>query len=134
MINLEQKPKVFSTLTRKFQSKVSKALEISILITRLSLVYLWCNMLMASDLRQIQSLICLWWMKPLFSSDIIEGRTWAIISTRTMDMILNLKFYIAIGLNWLRAFAFEVLGRRTTLLEFMLGNNQLLVKNSMTIF
>lgn len=50
------------------------------------------------------------------------------MTTKTLDIILNLKLTIAIGMNWFKVSTLEVLGRRTTLLDFILWNNLLFGK------
>jgi hypothetical protein len=87
-------------------------------------------MFIASEVRQMQSLICLPFMNPLSSLEIMSGRIRANLSARILEMILNLKFAIAIGLNCPIVSALGVLGIRTTVFELKLGINQLVLKNS----
>lgn len=68
--NLEQKQNLLRTWSKKFQSKVSKVLFMSIFIVRFPWRDLWCNMLTTSEVRQMQSLIFLLWTKPLCSLEI----------------------------------------------------------------
>jgi hypothetical protein len=52
---------------------------------------------MASEVRQIQSLIGLPWIKPLCSLEVIVGIICANICARIFKMILNLKSAMEIG-------------------------------------
>lgn len=54
---------------------------------------------MASEVRQIQSLIGLPWIKPLCSLEVIVGIICANICARIFKMILNLKSAMEIGWN-----------------------------------
>jgi hypothetical protein len=93
------KPKKFKTLRRKFQSKVSNALVISILRAKLPPKDLLCKRLAASEAMHKQSLMFLSWMNPFCSSEISEGIKEASLAAIIFEIILNLKLAIAIGLN-----------------------------------
>jgi hypothetical protein len=53
----------------------------------------------------------------------------ASLSANILDIILNLKLAMAMGLNWFKEPALLVLEIRTRVLELKLGNNQPVVKN-----
>lgn len=57
--NIEQEPNLLRTWSKNFQSKASTALAMSILTARFPWRDLGCNMLIVSEVRQIQSLIFL---------------------------------------------------------------------------
>jgi hypothetical protein len=77
---------------------VSKAFAISTLIARFPPKLFFLRTLMASDVRQMQSLMLLPLMKPLCWTEVIAGMTQANLSARIFEISLNLKFAIAIGL------------------------------------
>jgi hypothetical protein len=87
-----------------------------------------CNTLTTSDVRHMQSLMLLPFMKPLCWTDVIAGIMEESLSAKIFDITLNLKFTIAIGLNCSAKSALLVLGIRAIILVLKLGNNQPEVK------
>jgi len=96
--NLLQKPKLFSTLSKKCQSRVSKALAISIFMAKFPPKDFLFRTLIASEVTQMQSLMLLPLMKPRCCVEMIAGMILESLSARILEMSLNLKFAMAIGL------------------------------------
>lgn len=76
----------------------------------------------------MQSLMFLLWTKPLSSLEINVGRIWASMSTKTLEIILNLKLSMAIGLQWLYVSIFLVLKMSTTFVRIHVRKNSIVVE------
>lgn len=80
--------------------------------------------LVASKARKIQSLIFPPWMKPLCSSEVMKGIKVANFSSKSLEIILNLKLAKGIGFNVSMESALLDFGKRMMFFEFKLGNIQ----------